>query len=67
MTSDKPITTKTEQLISMLENYGDVLDQTDNIDDVILYVSEKITEANGVTCNKGYGYYIDHNYTDDDF
>ena len=55
MTSDK-----TEQLISMLE-------QADTIDEVILYVAEKITEANKVTCNRGYGYYVDHNYIDDDF
>lgn len=58
---------KTEQLISMLENYGYILEEANNIDEVILYVSEKITEANKVTCNKGYGYYIDHNYVDDDF
>ena len=62
MTSDK-----TEQLISMLENYGYILEQADTIDEVILYVAEKISEANKVTCNRGYGYYVDHNYIDDDF
>lgn len=67
MTSDKPITTKTEQLLSILENYGDILEEADTIDEIILYVSEKISEANKVTCNKGYGYYIDHNYIDDDY
>lgn len=58
---------KTEQLISMLENYGDILEEADSIDEIILYVSKKMTEANEVTCNRGYGYYIDHDYIDDDF
>lgn len=54
--------TKTEQLIAMIENYGQVLEDNETIDEVILYVSEKITEADKVTCNKGYGYYIDDDF-----
>ena len=52
---------KTEQLLSILENYGDILEEADTIDEIILYVSEKISEANKVTYDKGY------NYIDDDY
>lgn len=51
--------TKTEQLISMIENYGDVLEGNETIDEIILYVSEKIYEANESTVNKGWAYLED--------
>lgn len=51
---------KTEQLISMLENYGYVLEEANTIDEVILYVSEKIYEANESTVNKGWSYLEDN-------
>lgn len=53
---------KTEQLISMLQNYEECLEEANTIDEIILFVSEKITEANEVTGNKGYGYYLDDNF-----
>ncbi|APC44306.1 hypothetical protein [Pseudoalteromonas phage PH357] len=51
--------TKTEQLISMIENYEDVLEENGTIDEIILYVSEKIYEANESTANKGWSYLED--------
>ena len=52
---------KVEQLISMLENYEDVLEHSDAIDDMILYVSSKISEANKECINKGWNYVEDDN------
>ena len=38
--------TKVEQLISMLENYEDVLEHSSVVDELIIYTSRKISEAN---------------------
>lgn len=51
--------TKTEQLIAMIENYGQVLEDNETIDEVIIHVSEKIYEANEATVNKGWSYLED--------
>lgn len=48
--------TKQEQLISMIDNYGQVLEDDNTIDEIIMFVSNKIYEANENTCNKGYFY-----------
>lgn len=38
--------TKTEQLISMIENYEYVLEHSSVVDELIIYTSKKISEAN---------------------
>lgn len=53
--------TKTEQLILMIENYEDVLEHSGVVDELIIYTSKKISEANKECVNKGW------NYAEDDF
>ena len=38
--------TKTEQLISIIENYEYVLEHSSVVDELIIYTSKKISEAN---------------------
>lgn len=47
---------KQEQLISMIENYGQVLEDDNTTDEIIMFFSNKIHAANENTCNKGYFY-----------
>jgi len=53
--------TKTEQLILMIENYEDVLEHSSVVDELIIYTSNKISEANKECVNKGW------NYAEDDW
>lgn len=44
---------RVEQLLGMINNYGDVLDEVGELENIIKIVSEKIYEANKTTVNKG--------------
>ncbi len=50
---------KIEQLKDMIDNYGVVLEEEGIIDDVIIYVSGKIYEANRSIGYAGYNFNLD--------
>ena len=50
---------KIEQLKNMINNYGGVLEEVGELENIIKIVSEKIYEANKITVNKGWNYIED--------
>ena len=53
------MTNKTQQLSDMIDNYGIVLEEEGIIDEVIIYVSGKIYEANKLRGYAGYNFNLD--------
>ncbi len=47
---------RVEQLKDMINNYGDVLEEVGELENIIKIVSEKIYESNKTTVNKGWNY-----------
>lgn len=50
---------KTQQLLDMIDNYGIILEEEGIIDEIIIYVSGKIYEANKLSGYVGYNFNLD--------